>query len=52
MTAKYQVIYQSLRRSILSGRLAPNTPLPSENALAIKYGVSRITSKRALNELA
>ena len=52
MTAKYQVIYQALRRSILSGRLAPNTPLPSENALAIKYGVSRITSKRALNELA
>lgn len=52
MAAKYQEIYQVLRKQILSGRLTPDTPLPSENALAIKYQVSRITSKRALNELA
>lgn len=52
MTAKYREIYQVLRREILSGRMAPDTPLPSENALAVRYGVSRITSKRALNELA
>ncbi|CAM3113557.1 GntR family transcriptional regulator [Lactiplantibacillus plajomi] len=50
--AKYAVLYQQLRMAILRGEYAPNDRLPSENAVAIKYGVSRITSKRALNELA
>lgn len=52
MMAKYEVIYQRLRMAILRGEYAPNDRLPSENAVAIKYGVSRITSKRVLNELA
>lgn len=50
--AKYEVLYQKLRMAILRGEYAPNDRLPSENAVALKYGVSRITSKRALNELA
>ena len=49
---KYQHLYDQLRRSILRGEYAPDAKLPSENALAIKYQVSRITTKRALNELA
>lgn len=49
---KYANIYQDLRLAILRGEYAPNDRLPSENAVALKYGVSRITSKRALNELA
>lgn len=50
--AKYEILYQTLRMAILRGEYAPNDRLPSENAVAIRYGVSRITSKRALNELA
>lgn len=50
--AKYQTIYAHLRQAILRGEYAPDGQLPSENALAIRFGVSRITTKRALNELA
>jgi len=50
--AKYEILFQKLRMAILRGEYAPNDRLPSENAIAINHGVSRITSKRALNELA
>lgn len=50
--AKYEILFKQLRMAILRGEYAPNDRLPSENAIAIKHGVSRITSKRALNELA
>lgn len=50
--AKYEILFKQLRLAILRGEYAPNDRLPSENAIAIKHGVSRITSKRALNELA
>ena len=50
--AKYQQIYEQLRKAILRGEYGPNALLPSENALAIKFGVSRITTKRVLNDLA
>ena len=50
--AKYEMLYQQLRMAILRGEYAPNDRLPSENAIAIKHGVSRITSKPALNDLA
>ncbi|MFC6180944.1 GntR family transcriptional regulator [Lactiplantibacillus daowaiensis] len=49
--AKYQTIYRHLRLAILQGKYAANGSLPSETAIAIKYGVSRITAKRALNDL-
>ncbi|WP_179394151.1 GntR family transcriptional regulator [Lacticaseibacillus absianus] len=48
---KYQTLYERLRAAILRGEYAPDDLLPSENALAIHYQVSRITTKRALNEL-
>lgn len=49
---KYAELYQQLRLAILRGEYAPDERLPSENALALRHQVSRITSKRALNELA
>lgn len=49
---KYQEIYQDLKKAILRRVLAPNEAVPSEKALTIKYGVSRITTKHALNKLA
>lgn len=49
---KYQALYDRLRMAILRGEYAPDERLPSENALAIRFGLSRITTKRALNELA
>lgn len=41
-----------LRDLILSGRLEAGARLPSEAGLCAEYGVSRITAKRALDELA
>lgn len=48
----YQQIYILLRDRIVSGELAVNTHLPAEQDLTSMLGVSRITVKRALNELA
>ena len=49
---KYIEIYNDLKRAILRREIAPNDAVPSEKALTIKYKVSRITAKHALNELA
>lgn len=48
---KYIEIYNDLKRAILRREIAPNTLVPSEKALTIKYHVSRITAKHALNAL-
>lgn len=48
----YQQIYTLLREQITAGTLATNTMLPAEQELTEMLGVSRITVKRALNELA
>jgi DNA-binding GntR family transcriptional regulator len=49
-------VWQQLRADIFgrieNGALAPGDPLPSENALAQTYGVSRLTIRRALADLA
>lgn len=44
----YGRIVGDLREDVLSGRLEPDSQLPSENELAAKYGVSRPTVRRAL----
>lgn len=51
MQPKYKLIYQSLKKDILSQKYPIGSTLPSELSLASKYQVSRITTKRALNEL-
>ncbi len=48
----YQQIYNLLKSRIEKGVFAFNTKLPAEETLAFELGVSRITVKRAMNELA
>jgi GntR family transcriptional regulator len=48
----YQQIYDLMRAEIVSGRLGQYARLPAEQDLSQQLGVSRITVKRALNELA
>jgi GntR family transcriptional regulator len=50
-TSKARQIYLLLRDRIASGRLDEGGPLPSEQALAVEHGVSRVTVRRALGEL-
>jgi GntR family transcriptional regulator len=51
-TPLYHQIYTILRDDIVSGRYPAGTILPSEFELTRDYGVSRVTAKRALNDLA
>jgi len=47
----YQTILDELRAKIQNGSLSPGQALPTELELADLYKVSRITSKRAMEEL-
>ena len=47
----YFRIQQAILDQIQSGQLQPGVLLPSETDLARQYQVSRITAKRALDEL-
>lgn len=48
----YHQIYLGLKKRIQDGEFAPDTTLPGEKELCQVLGVSRITVKRALGELA
>lgn len=50
--AKAKQVYLVLRDRILSGAVGFGTKLPNENELADNHGVSRVTVRRALGELA
>jgi GntR family transcriptional regulator of arabinose operon len=45
----YRVIYEDLASRIQSGRLKQGDRIPTEKEWAVSYGVSRITSKKALD---
>ena len=47
----YYQLETILRKKIASGDYSPDTPLPSEDALAGEYKVSRITVRQALSSL-
>jgi GntR family transcriptional regulator, arabinose operon transcriptional repressor len=49
--AKYLDIIESLRSDISSGRFGPGTRLPSETELIRKFGVSRMTVVKAIQQL-
>jgi DNA-binding GntR family transcriptional regulator len=51
-TALWQQVYDDLRGRVDDGGLQPGDVLPPEPALALSYGVSRLTARRALAELA
>jgi GntR family transcriptional regulator len=48
---KYELIVDSIREKIRTGELEPGRKLPGQFVLAEEYGVSAITSNRALSEL-
>lgn len=48
----YRQVYEYLRNEIVSGRRPPGEKLPTESDLAAQLGVSAITSRRALRDLA
>jgi GntR family transcriptional regulator len=48
----YQQVYVQLRSRLSEGAPDPRVPLPSEPALARAFGVSRITIRRTLEQLA
>lgn len=49
---KFETIVQFARRRIHSGAWTPGERAPSENALSEQFGVSRMTARRALDQLA
>lgn len=51
MAPKYKSVAENLYEKIRSGNLEPGEALPSEQKLADRYGVSRITVRRALEVL-
>jgi len=51
LTLLYQKIHNAILGDIRSGKLIPGDPVPSELELSRQYGVSRITSKKALDTL-
>ena len=51
MTPLYQQIFGEIKAEIDRGDYAPKEKIPSEPELSQKYGVSRITVRRAIEEL-
>ena len=50
--SKYRIVVKTLRDEILGGKwLSPEKPFPSERALVRRFGVSRPTIARALQQL-
>jgi len=49
--AKYEEIAEDIRNRILNGEYNPNEQLPLEKEMCEYYGVSRITIKKAVDEL-
>lgn len=48
---KFLMIYDELVRQIQSGKIKPNSKLPSENEMVDQFGTSRETVRKALNLL-
>lgn len=51
-TPLYFQLYTLLKNSILNGTMAKGSQMPTEQQLAESFSVSRITAKRAMDELA
>jgi GntR family transcriptional regulator len=51
-TPVYQQIAAILREAIESGEIPPGRPVPSESQLMQRYGVARLTARKAVRVLA
>lgn len=51
MPTKYPTIKAALKERLLAGRYREGEPLPSETRVALEFGVSRMTARRAMDEL-
>lgn len=51
ITPLYLQLVRTIRESIFNGELAPGEQIPTEAELTARYGVSRITVRRAIQEL-
>lgn len=49
---KYKVVRDELTRAIKAGEFAENQRLPAERELAERFGISRMTARRAIEDLA
>src|SRR5437879_5764891 len=49
--SKHHTVYEALREEILAGRYSPESRMPGEAELVIRFGASRPTVARALNDL-
>jgi len=47
----YYQIREHFRQAILEGHLKPGDPLPSDNELAAKLGIGKMTVRQAMNDL-
>ncbi len=47
----YKAVSSEIERSILSGRLKPGMPLPTEQSLAERFGVHRSTVREAIRQV-
>lgn len=50
-TPLWRQLYDDLAKDIESGRLKPGARLPGEYDLMERYGISRVTARRAVGEL-
>lgn len=50
-TTKYEKIANDIKKQIMNNDLKPNQVLQSENEMCKHYGVSRVTVRRAIDEL-
>ena len=50
-TSKYRMIFEELQKGIREGHYPKGVPLPSDEALMRRHGVSRITVTKAMDEL-
>lgn len=48
---KWLSVFKALQKDLRDGAYPPGVPLPSEATLVVKFGVSRITVVRAMDEL-
>ena len=49
--SKYKEIAENIRKDILDGKYNPNEQLPLEKEMCEHYNVSRITIRKAVDEL-